>query len=198
MTQCKALGITVEDITHIARNAYDAFYSKHVRPQLAYSSINYGLGDFVPFVWQGMKEAFITYCPCKGMKFTSHLYSRVTYRLLDAWRDLFSLFPKHEDVVMADVFPTNRDVLEEASRNDGMDEFGKYLWMRNEPQLFMLLPLTTLGYSNREMAQFMMKDEKTIRKWMRKLDSYAHDFNTTLRTHLSKVKKRITPSDNEA
>jgi len=44
------------------------------------------------------------------------------------------------------------------------------------------------------MARFMMKDEKTVRNWMRKLDSYAHDFNTTLRItdHLSKVKKRIT------
>ena len=187
-SKMKSVNTTVNDVTRISLSAYRNFYEKCVQSQPLVKKL---IGEqpehdyFASAIYQGMKEAFDLYDARRGTKFTTYLYATVTHSLLDERRELlkkdeinsYKFTPRQSvditEIAENEVFTKIPDVFEEICRKDALDELSQYLFCKNEIELFMLLPLHILGYSGREMAKFMMRDEKTIRKWKEKLMAYA-------------------------
>jgi len=182
ISQLSKLHVSIVDVIRIALDSYAQFQRNHlIRSQ---SSIDTSKENYMPSIWMGIDSAIRNYNPNRGTKFTTYLHDQIRFKLLDNFNKQIEEEKSNRIELQSYSLPSPyQNTIERLlDRNDTMDEFGKYLWMRNEPQLFMLLPLITLGYSNREMARFMMRDEKTIRNWMKRIYSLTLDFNNSKHT----------------
>jgi hypothetical protein len=154
-----AMDINENDVVHTAMAACRNFHKPNVRI------------DFETAILQGIQKAFTDYDPSKQSKFTTYLYTCMYGRLLNHLKsEIRQVKRANKAKYFHSEYPSIYDKLE---MDDMYDVLGRILWEQHRPDLFMMLPLIRLGYSNYDIGRFMMKDEKQIRRFWKKLIDIA-------------------------
>lgn len=174
--QLENLHITGNDVVGISKDAFGTFCRKCLRSYDKASGRTVNRDYFESAMMMGIEKAFDKYDPSKRTKFTTYLYSCVQGRLKDYWRSHKREIRRNRKALYL-IHPESFPLHQLIEVRDFCDTFGKILWIRNRPELFVMFQLLKLEYTNSEIAKFMMKDEKQIRRWKLQLMEMSKDFS---------------------